>query len=240
MNVRGKGIIVTGASRGLGEALAREFARRGGRVIGVGRDEATLKSSMRRIREEGGDAHAVVADIADKNAVHGIAAAAAELVGPVEILVHNASTLGPVPLRLLLDTPCEIFEEALAVNLVGPFRLSKIVAGAMAVRGSGLVVHVTSDAAVSPYPKWGAYGISKAALDHMTRIWATELAPFNVEFLSVDPGEMNTKMHADAMPEADPGALSDPKAIAARLADLIERSPRLASGSRVDVEGRPL
>src|SRR6478672_6546681 len=95
-----------------------------------------------------GRAHAVAADLGDKQAIHAIAGAAAALVGPIDLLVHNASTLGPTPLKLLLDTECEDFERVFEVNVLGPFRLSRALAGAMALRGRGLIVHVSSDAAV--------------------------------------------------------------------------------------------
>src|SRR5437588_1332622 len=183
--------IVTGASRGLGRALAVELARAGAKVVLVARESKDLHDAVAEIRAAGGSAHAVAADLGDKHAIHAIAGAAAALVGPIDLLIHNASALGPTPLRLLLDTECEDFEQVLQTNLVGPFRLTRIVAGAMALRGSGLVVHVSSDAAVAAYPRWGAYGVSKAALDHMNRIWAVELAQTGVRFLSVDPGEMD-------------------------------------------------
>ena len=137
-------------------------------MVARGADE--LERTVARIRARGGEAHALPADVGDKRAVHGIAGAAAALVGPIDLLVHDASTLGPTPLRLLLDTECEDLEQVLQTNLVGPFRLTKIVAGAMALRGSGLVVHVSSDAAVAAYPRWGPYGVSKAAQDHLNRI----------------------------------------------------------------------
>jgi len=153
-------------------------------------------------------------------------------VGPVDLTVHNASTLGRTPLRLLLDTDCEDLERVLAVNLVGPFRLTKVVAGSMALRGEGLVVHVTSDAGVNAYPRWGAYGVSKAALDHLGRIWAAELEATGVRFLTVDPGEMDTRMHAEAMPEADPRGLADPAAVAERMVAMIRSSETIANGAR--------
>ena len=107
-----------------------------------------------------------MSDLAEKEAIYPLAGAAQALAGPIEILIHNAGDLGPVPLRPLLDTDCEALERALAVNVLGPFRLTKAIAGPMALRGKGLVIHVTTDAAVSAYPGWGAYGVSKAALDH--------------------------------------------------------------------------
>ena len=233
MDLRGRGILITGASKGLGAALAGELAGAGGRVALVARGTEELERTAARIRARGGEAHVLPADVADKHSVHGIAGAAAALVGPIELLVHNASTLGPTPLRLLLDTECEDLEQVLQTNLVGPFRLTKIIAGAMALRGSGLVVHVSSDAAVAAYPRWGAYGISKAALDHLNRLWAVELQPSGVRFFSVDPGEMDTGMHAAAMPEADPGALAQPEAVARRIARMIADSERIESGARL-------
>lgn len=172
-----------------------------------------------------------MADVADKYAVYPLAGTAAELVGPIDLLIHNASALGPTPLRLLLDTECEELERVLAVNLVGPFRLTKAIAGAMALRGRGTIVHVSSDASVNAYPAWGAYSASKAALDHLGRILAAEVAPHGVRVLSVDPGDMNTELHAAAIPDADPTTLADPRDVAARIVTLLENGD-VPSGSR--------
>ncbi len=160
--------------------------------------------SWKRFRTAGGEAHALSADIGDKHAILPLAGAANGLVGPIDVLVHNASALGPTPLSLLLDTDCEDLERVLEVNVIGPFRLSKAIAGSMALRKSGVIVHVSSDAAVNPYPHWGAYSASKAASDHLARIWAVELAERGVGVFSVDPGDMDTEMHAAAIPDADP------------------------------------
>jgi NAD(P)-dependent dehydrogenase (short-subunit alcohol dehydrogenase family) len=234
MEIRGASALVTGGSRGLGAALGRELARRGARVVLVARGREDLEAVAREIRAAGGEAHAFAADVGDKDAVYAVAGAAAALVGPVDLLVHDASALGPTPLRLLLDTACEDLERALAVNLVGPFRLTKAVAGSMALRRRGLVLFVSSDAAVVPYPRWGAYGVSKAALDHLARIWAAEMEGTGVRFLSVDPGEMATAMHAEALPDADPAGLADPGDVARRIVSLIEGAETLGPGERVE------
>jgi len=223
-----KSVLITGASKGLGAALAGELAGAGARVVMVARHADELEKAAARI-----GAYALPADIGDKHAVHAIAGAAAALVGPIDILIHNASTLGPTPLRLLLDTECEDFEQVLQTNLIGPFRLTRIVAGAMALRGSGLVVHVSSDAAVAAYPRWGAYGVSKAALDHLNRSWAVEVP--GVKFFSVDPGEMDTDMHAQAMPDAEKSSLARPADVARRVAQMIADSERIESGARLVV-----
>lgn len=162
-----------------------------------------------------------------------MAGQAAALIGPIEVLVHNASTLGPTPLRLLMDSECEDLLHTLEVNLVGPFRLTKALVGHMALVGRGLVLHVSSDAAVQAYPRWGGYGVSKAALDHLSRTWAAELAEAGVRVLAVDPGEMNTAMHHAALPEVDRSVLLDPAQVAERLVKLIEAPARWPSGGRV-------
>src|SRR3954467_8342779 len=172
MNIQGQGALVTGASRGLGRALAEQIAARGARVALVARELGPLPDVAATIPGKGGDPHAGAGDISDKNAIHRIAGQAQGLIGEIAIAIHNASTLGPTPLRLLLDTECEDLAAVLETNLVGPFRLTKVLAGAMAIRGAGVIVHVSSDAAVEAYPRWGAYGAAKAAQDHLTRVLA--------------------------------------------------------------------
>lgn len=229
----GSSALITGASRGLGRALALALAQRGVRLALVARGRDELEKVVAEVRALGGEAHAIVADIGDKQAVHPIAGEAAALLGPIDVLFNNASTLGPTPLRLLLDTACEDLEQVLAVNLVGPFRLTKLIAGGMALRGRGVVVHVSSDAAVEPYPRWGAYSVAKAGLDHLSRIWAAELEGTGVRVLAVDPGEMDTVMHAAAIPEADPATLADPAEVARRVLSMIDDPARAPSGRRL-------
>jgi NAD(P)-dependent dehydrogenase (short-subunit alcohol dehydrogenase family) len=202
-------------------------------VVLVARAEGPLNEVVAGIRAAGGEAHAIVADVGNKDQVYEIAGTAAALVGDVDVVVHNASTLGPVPLRLLLDTACEDLERVLEVNLIGPFRLTKAIAGSMVLRGGGLVMHLSSDAAASAYPRWGAYGASKAALDHLARIWAAELEGTGVRFLAVDPSDMDTAMHAAAIPDADRSALAKPADVAVALADMIA-DPSVASGARLE------
>ncbi len=226
--------VVTGGSRGLGRALGLALARTGARVVLVARDPGPLAEAAAEIRAAGGEVHVVAADVADRDATHAIAGQAAALVGPIDILINNASTLGPVPLRLLLDTDCEDLERALAVNLVGPFRLTKALAGPMVLRGEGTIVNVTSDAATQPYERWGAYGASKAALEQLGRVWAAELAGTGVRLVTVDPGEMDTRMHADAIPDADRSTLADPAQVADRIVELL-RTGGFDSGARVAV-----
>lgn len=235
MNLRGMGVVVTGASRGLGAALSKELARCGAKVVMIARNVEELDRVADEIRGEGHEAHAVAADVGEKKDTYRIAGVAAALVGPIGLLVNNASTLGRLPLADLLDTDCEDLEKVLAVNLVGPFRLTKAVAGSMALLGRGLVVNISSDASVVGYPGWGAYGTSKAALDQLGRVWAAELVGTGVRFLTIDPGEMRTRMHADAVPDADPMALAEPAEVAKTVVRMITGHQAIPSGARQEV-----
>src|SRR5262245_7898031 len=232
-DLNGKSVLITGGSRGLGRALALRLSREGAKVALVARHQKELDETVNEIRKNGGIAFGIVADVGDKESVYPIVGQAAALAGPVDILINNASTLGPVPLRLIPDTDCEDFERALQVNTIGPFRLIKAVAGSMVLRQSGVIVNISSVAAVEAYPSWGVYGASKAALDHLTRIAAVELTDTSVRIFSVDPGEMNTRMHADAMPDADPGSLQSPEAVAEKIVLMIRQPNGIANGMRL-------
>ncbi len=232
MSIQGTGALVTGGSRGLGAALGEALVERGARVVLVARGEAELARTVGalRARSPKAEVHGIAFDVGDKDSAHRIAGAAQALVGPIELVVHAASTLGPTPLRSLLDTECEDFADVLEKNLLGPFRIDKILGGAMALRRRGTIVHVSSDAAVEAYPSWGAYGVSKAALDHLARSFAVELEAHGVRVIAFDPGEMDTVMHAAAMPDADPTKLARPRDVAEKLVRLLEREVK--SGTR--------
>jgi NAD(P)-dependent dehydrogenase (short-subunit alcohol dehydrogenase family) len=232
-DLSGKSILITGGSKGLGRALALSLSSMGAKVVLVARERAELDEAVSAVKRNSGVAFGISADVGDKESVYPIVGQAAALAGPIDVLINNASTLGPLPLRLLVDTDCEDFERVLEVNTVGPFRLIKAAAGPMIVRGAGVIVNISSDAAVEPYAGWGAYSASKAALDHLTRIAAVELAGTPVRFFSVDPGEMDTRMHADAMPDADPASLKQPEEVAEQIVSMIRHSARIESGARL-------
>jgi NAD(P)-dependent dehydrogenase (short-subunit alcohol dehydrogenase family) len=219
-------VAITGATSGLGLALAEAFAARGDAIAFVARDAARV----RRVATAIAGSHGIVGDVANKEDIHAIALQIAGALGGLDVLVNNASSLGPVPLALLADTECEDFEHALATNLLGPFRLTKALLGALAAAAResegarrSLVVNISSDAAVTPYAGWGAYGASKAALAHMSRIWSEELAPHGVAFVAVDPGDMDTPLHAAALPNADRATLKRPRDAAREIIERIGR-----------------
>jgi NAD(P)-dependent dehydrogenase (short-subunit alcohol dehydrogenase family) len=204
-------VAVTGGTSGLGLALVENLRRRGAAVAFVARRAEPVADVARRLP----GTHGITGDLSSKNETHRIALRVVAALGGLDVLIHNASALGPVPLALLADTECEDLEAALATNLVGPFRLTKALLGALAASARdgrpALVIHVTSDAAVTPYPRWGAYGASKAALLHLGRIWDEELRAHGVCVEAIDPGDMDTPLHALAVPEADPTTLKRPE-----------------------------
>jgi NAD(P)-dependent dehydrogenase (short-subunit alcohol dehydrogenase family) len=216
-------VAITGGTSGLGLALVHELVARGACVAFVARDQR----SVERVAAATG-AHGIVGDVAKKEDIHPIALQAVGRLGGLDVLINNASSLGPVPLRLLGDTECEDLERAFATNLVGPFRLTRALLGALAAsarEGRGAVVlNVSSDAAINAYPGWGAYGASKAALHHLSRIWQEELAMQGVRFLSLDPGDMDTPLHALAVPDADPATLKRPADSARELISAVARA----------------
>jgi NAD(P)-dependent dehydrogenase (short-subunit alcohol dehydrogenase family) len=229
-------VAITGGTSGLGLALVRELSARGARVAFVARDAQRVA----RIAAATG-AHGVVGDVARKDDIHPIALQILGLLGGLDVLVNNASSLGPSSLRPLADTECEDFEVALATNVLGPFRLTRALLGALAGAardGTGAaVLNISSDAAINAYAGWGAYGASKAALHHMTRIWHEELAPSGIEFASVDPGDMDTPLHAQALPEADPSALRKPADAAREVAAVLAQLATRARSRRSPIDG---
>ena len=214
-------VAVTGGTTGLGLALVRELLRRGATVAFVARD----RERVERVTREHAGAHGIVGDVAAKDDIYPVSLQIVGRLGGLDVLVNNASSLGPTPLALLGDTACEDLERALATNVLGPFRLTKALLGALSAsarEGRGAVVlNVSSDAAMNPYAGWGAYGASKAALHHLSRIWNEELVAEGVRLLSLDPGDMDTPLHALAAPDADPATLKRPDTAARELVDAI-------------------
>ncbi len=214
-------VAITGGTSGLGLALVRELLGLRARVAFVAR----TPDRVERVARELPGAHGIVGDVSVKADIYPIAMQIVGELGGLDVLVNNASDLGPAPLALLGDTDCEDLERALATNLVGPFRLTKALLGALAAsarEGRGaVVVNISSDAAINAYARWGAYGASKAALRHLSAIWDAELGADGVHFLSVDPGDMDTPLHAAAVPDADTALLKRPETAAVELASLI-------------------
>ena len=221
--LNGLRVAITGGTSGLGLALVRALVNRGARVAFVARTRERVEQVMR----ENPGAHGIVGDVSVKEDIYPIAIQITGELGGLDVLINNASDLGPTPLRMLSDTECEDLEHVYATNVFGPFRLTKALMGALAAsaresRGA-VVLNVLSDAGINAYSGWGAYGSSKAALHQMSRIWNEEHAAEGVRFLSLDPGDMDTPMHAAAIPDADPATLKRPEQSAHEFLDEISR-----------------
>ena len=231
-------VAVTGGTSGLGLAFVKELVARGAQVAFVAR----RRELVELVGREHPGTHGIVGDVAQKNDIYPMAMQIVGELGGLDVLINNASDLGPTPLVMTPVTnggnrgQDAIGSAASATigpdgtiyvgaNLIGPFRLTKALLGALAAsarEGRGAVVlNVSSDAAINAYPQWGAYGASKAALHHLSRIWDAELATEGVRFLSLDPGDMDTPLHALAVPDADPSTLRRPEDAARELADAI-------------------
>jgi NAD(P)-dependent dehydrogenase (short-subunit alcohol dehydrogenase family) len=214
--------LVTGASQGLGRAVAHELAGRGWSLVIDARHGGALGEVEREILlrlAPGASVVAVAGDVAD--AVHrSELVAAAERLGGLDLVVNNASTLGATPLPSLEAYPLDELTRALAVNVVAPLALVQQAMGLLRRSTRPAVVNVTSDASVEAYEGWGGYGLSKAALDHMSAVLAVEEPSLLV--WAVDPGDMRTQMHQDAFPGEDISDRPLPEEVAPELVALVE------------------
>lgn len=222
-SLRGLRVAITGGTSGLGLALVKQLSDSGARVAFIARDAQRVAEVARRHP----GTHGLVGDVSRQGDIYPLALQITAALDGLDVLINNASHLGPVPLALLADTDCEELEAALATNLVGPFRLTKALLGVLSASARdgrpALVINITSDAAVTPYAGWGAYGASKAALSHLSRIWNEELREHGVRVIATDPGDMDTPLHALAVPDADPATLKRPAAAARDIITLIEQ-----------------
>lgn len=214
--------LVTGASRGLGRALADGLADRGWGLIVDGRNEHALTAAAsalaNRTRVE-----AIAGDVADPGHRRDLAAAT-RAAGRLDLLVNNAGTLGPSPLPALDAVDEATLLDAYRTNAVAPLLLFQAVRAAL--EPSGAVISITSDAAAAHWPGWGVYGSSKAALEHLTGVLAAEHPGLSV--YTVDPGDLRTAMHQAAFPGEDISDRPTPDTVVSAILSLLTRRP--ASG----------
>ena len=189
--------LITGASRGLGLALARVLAEEGWTLIVDARGEEALERASAEL-SEGTRVISIPGDVTDAGHRTALAEAARE-VGGLDALVNNASILGPSPQPDLLDYPLDVFEQVYRTNVVSPLALIQALYGEL--KPQARIINVTSDAAVEPYEGWGGYGSSKAALEQLSNILGAENP--NLRVYRVDPGDMRTRMHQEAFPDED-------------------------------------
>jgi len=209
--------IVTGASRGLGLALARELAARGYRLVIDARGADALERARAELAERT-TVDALPGDVTDPRHREALAAAAGDR---VDVLVNNASLLGPSPQPPLHTYPLAEFERVYAVNVIAPLALAQLALPSM--DEGAVILNVTSDAAVEAYEGWGGYGSSKAALEQISAILAAEHPALRI--YAVDPGDMRTKMHQDAFPGEDISDRPEPETVVPALRRLLRDRP---------------
>jgi NAD(P)-dependent dehydrogenase (short-subunit alcohol dehydrogenase family) len=213
--------IVTGASKGLGRALANGLAERGWSLVVDARGESALTRAGDEIRARlsaGAQVRAIPGDVTDAAHRRALAAAAVEL-GRLDLVVNNASTLGASPLPLVADLSPDTLRRVVEVNTVAPLALVSETLPLLRQSPDPRILNITSDASVEHYPSWGGYGASKAALDHLSATLAEEESGIRV--WAVDPGDMRTEMHQAAFPGQDISDRPDPDTVVPSLIALI-------------------
>jgi NAD(P)-dependent dehydrogenase (short-subunit alcohol dehydrogenase family) len=209
--------LITGASRGLGRAAARALAQRGWSLIVDARRADDLADAMRGLA----DVAAVPGDVTDPGHRAGLAAAVARA-GGLDLLVNNASRLGPSPQPLLRDYPLDELARVYDTNVLAPLALIQLLAAPLTA-AAGTIVNVSSDAAVEAYPGWGGYGSAKAALDQLTAVLAAEEP--SLRCYALDPGDMRTDLHQQAFPGEDISDRPEPETVVPALLRLIDERP---------------
>jgi NAD(P)-dependent dehydrogenase (short-subunit alcohol dehydrogenase family) len=220
MSVNPRIALVTGASRGIGRALALELARDGAHVVALARTQGALEELDDEIRALGGQATLVPCDVTDFDALDRLGAALFQRWGKLDVFVGNAGVLGA--LSPLAHVDVKDWNRVLAVNVTANWRLIRSLDPLLRASGAGRVAFVTSGAASKAKPYWGPYAVSKAALDSLARTYAAEVKNDGVTVMIANPGPMRTRMRAEAMPGEDPTTLPAPEDFAKKCLPLLK------------------
>ena len=226
--------LITGGSAGLGFTLANFLAVQGCQVIITGRDAVRLESAVTRLRDHGGEAAGIPGDIGDVDHRRQLAETIHSL-GRLDILINNASALGPLPMPELAGYPLDGLRQVFETNTLAPLALVQALRPQLAA-ANGLVINISSDAATGGYESWGGYGASKAALNLLSLTLAHELRGDEISGVSVDPGDMRTQMHQDAFPGEDISDRPLPQATIPFWAWLLGQDPLAVSGRRFQAQ----
>lgn len=207
----GKTALVTGGSRGIGRAIAEAYARQGAQVFVCARDENNLRAAIDEMRKSGAEVAGLAGDVSNPEHAGRIAAAAVQRYGAIDILVNNASILGPR--EPIASYPLAAWEKVLGINLTGIFLMTRAVLPAMLSQKGGSIINVTSGVGRRGKARWGAYAVSKAGLEALTQVLADEVGHHGIRVNSVNPAATRTGMRAQAYPAEDPLTLPTPEEI---------------------------
>lgn len=229
-----KTALITGASRGLGFTLAQFLAAQGYALVITARGQESLAQAAQELETPTTNIISMAGDVTDASHRQRLINAAEEF-GGLDLLVNNASNLGPSPQPELKDYPLEILRRVYETNVFAPLALTQEALALLETK-QGLIVNVSSDAAVGAYEGWGGYGSSKAALDLLSSTLANELKPSGISVVSVDPGDMRTTMHQAAFPDEDISDRPLPEVTLPFWAWLLGQRPRDISGQRFQAQ----
>jgi len=207
----GKVALITGGSRGIGKAIAAAYARAGAAVFICGRNQDHVSATLRELRQAGGDADGAAGDVGVPEDVRRLVDAALARFGTIDVLVNNASILGPR--EPIATYPVAAWEEVLRVNLTGIFLVTRAVLPAMMARRAGSIINVTSGVGRRGKARWGAYAVSKAGVENFTQVLADEVTESQIRVNTVNPAATRTAMRAAAYPSEDPLTLPSPEEI---------------------------
>ena len=230
-----KTVVITGASKGLGRALTIAFAKQGYNLAICARGEEKLMAVKKIVEDMGSRVLAVTADVTNMRDIETFISMTESKFGHIDVLINNAAALGPSPMPLLLDYLEEDFLNVLRANILSPFSVTKRVLPGMLQRNVGSIINVTSEAGQTGYAGWGAYGVSKFALEGLTETWADELAETAIRMNMIDPGSMDTDMQALANPEPEE-ELVKPKEVVDAFLYLASDASRMISGKRFEAQ----
>ena len=230
----GKVALVTGGSRAIGKAIAMAYARQGAGVFVCARGEADLNRAVHEIRSAGGEAHGRTGDVGDAGHAKAIVKAARDHFGKVDVLVNNASALGPrVPIA---QYPVPAWEEVVRVNLTGAFLMSQEVLKIMMPQRQGAIINVSSGVGRVGRARWGAYAASKFGVEGLTQVLADEVREFGIRVNTVNPGPTRTEMRALAYPEEDPLTLPTPDHVVPVFVYLASDDSAAVTGQSLDAQ----
>jgi NAD(P)-dependent dehydrogenase (short-subunit alcohol dehydrogenase family) len=234
MRLRDKVALVTGTGRGIGLAIARLFAREGASLILCSRTESEIQGVTHQLRQDGCKVYSEILDIADPDRLALFVHRGEEHLGAVEILINNASLLGPM--LPLMSYSLKEWNQVLTVNLTALFHVTQQVLPGMVARRSGCIINMTSGVGRRGRALWGAYSVSKFGVEGLTQVLADELRPYQVRVMALNPGGTRTRMRAQAYPTEDQGRLLDPDRIAQVVLYLVLSAGLEWSGRSLDVK----
>lgn len=205
----GKVALVTGGTRGIGLAVAKAYAREGAKVVIASRTSGELKTALEELKALGGDVVATKIDLSSWEACSALIASTLRTYATIDILVNNAAILGPR--QKIINYPVDAWDEVMKTNLNAVFWLSKAALGTMIPNNGGSIINVSSGVAEQGRAEWGAYAVSKAAVENFSEVLSDEVASFNIRVNCVDPGPTRTMMREEAYPKENPETLPKPE-----------------------------